>query len=272
MFGSPITAPHDAAIFHWIWVYSIKKHEDNRKKIRGVCDGSTSGGHVVVTGNTYAPTPQKIDFRLQIALTAISGLWLWHADVSNAFAEADRPEQQYIMRVDAVFREWWNDRHLDQPLPLNAVIPAKKNQGHPEGPRLWAVEAIAVLKSLDFKSTTHTPCLSYGYVNEELVIFLRMVDDFSIACKQRRTYEILCDKLDAHWCLPMTHYGRMTHFNGIDVTQTDTHVTTHVESYLNSVFNKYGWDNVIPKSLPMNTAHDFIRQLDAATPLPPPRT
>jgi hypothetical protein len=75
--------------------------------------------------------------------------------------------------------------HRDQPIPLNAVILANKNiQGHPEGSRLWAVKAISVLKSLDFKSTTHAPCLSYGCVNEELIIFLRMVDDFSIAYKQ----------------------------------------------------------------------------------------
>jgi hypothetical protein len=97
-----------------------------------------------------------------------------------------------------------------------------------------------------------------------------MVDDFSIACKQRRTYDILCDKLDTHWDLPMTRYGRMTHYNGIDIIQTDTHVTMHVESYINSVFDKYGWDNVIPTSLPMNPANDFIHQLNTDTPLTPP--
>jgi hypothetical protein len=83
-------------------------------------------------------------------------------------------------------------------------------------------------------------------------------------------YDIICDKLNAHWAPPITRYGRMKHFNGIDIIQTDTHVTINIESYLNSVFDKCGWENVRPTSLPMNPANDFIRKLDTATPLTPP--
>jgi hypothetical protein len=42
----------------------------------------------MVHGAIYAPTPQQIDFRLQIALSALLGMYLWHADVTNVFAEA----------------------------------------------------------------------------------------------------------------------------------------------------------------------------------------
>jgi hypothetical protein len=44
MFGIPCTAPLGASIFFWVCLYSIKPHEKNRKKVRGVCDGSTRGG------------------------------------------------------------------------------------------------------------------------------------------------------------------------------------------------------------------------------------
>jgi hypothetical protein len=40
IYGTPCTAPIDASIFFWVWLYSIKPHENNRKKVRGVCDGS----------------------------------------------------------------------------------------------------------------------------------------------------------------------------------------------------------------------------------------
>jgi hypothetical protein len=59
----------------------------------------------MVHGATYAPTPQQIDVRLQISLLALLGMYLWHADVTNAFTEAERSEQIYYMRCDHVFRD-----------------------------------------------------------------------------------------------------------------------------------------------------------------------
>jgi hypothetical protein len=76
MFGAPCTAPINASVFYWVWLYSIKPHENNHKKVRGVCDGSTRGGKTMIHGATYAPTPQQIDFRLQLALAATLGMYL----------------------------------------------------------------------------------------------------------------------------------------------------------------------------------------------------
>jgi hypothetical protein len=107
MFGASCTAPVDALVFYWVWFYSIKPHQNNRKKVRGVCDGSTHGGKTMIHGATYAPMPQKIYFRLQISLAATLGMYLWHADVTNAFAEAERPKQMYYIHCDRVLRDWW---------------------------------------------------------------------------------------------------------------------------------------------------------------------
>jgi hypothetical protein len=138
MFGTPCTAPVDASVFYWVWLYSIKPHENNRKKVRGVCDSSTLGGKAMFHGATYAPTPQQIDFRLQIALYAKLGMYLWHANVMNTFTNAERPEQVYYMHRDCVFRDWWAERHPTTPLPPHAVVPVlNKLQVHPEIPHLW---------------------------------------------------------------------------------------------------------------------------------------
>jgi hypothetical protein len=42
----------------------------------------------MVHGATYAPTPQQIDFHLQITLSALLSMYLWHANVTNASTEA----------------------------------------------------------------------------------------------------------------------------------------------------------------------------------------
>jgi hypothetical protein len=86
----------------------------------------------MIHGATHAPTPQQIDFRIEIALATTLGMFLFHADVSNAFAEAYRPTQVYYMRCDSVFKEWWSNSHPDTPLPPDAVTHVLKNlQGHP---------------------------------------------------------------------------------------------------------------------------------------------
>ena len=64
------------------------------------------------SGSTYAPTPQQIDFQIQVALSDIHGLWLWHSDVANDFAEAMEPKQTYYMRIDEVFHEWYSTLSL----------------------------------------------------------------------------------------------------------------------------------------------------------------
>jgi hypothetical protein len=98
MFGSPCTTPIDTSFLFWVWLYSIKPHENDLNKVRGVCDGSTHGGKTMVHGAMYAPMPQQIDSCLKISLPALLGMYLWHADVTNAFSESDRPEQNYYMR------------------------------------------------------------------------------------------------------------------------------------------------------------------------------
>jgi hypothetical protein len=168
-------------------------------------------------------------------------MYLWHADVTNAFAEDERPEQMYYMHCDQVFQDWWAERNPTIPLPPDTFVTVLKNlQGHPEVPRLWSVRYHGVLIALEFKNTTHGRSLYYGTFNAEFVIFLRMVDDFSIACTLEETHTKLCDLLDLNWQVPMSRYGMMKHFNGIDVYQSRTHISISSKTYLDTVFKNYG--------------------------------
>jgi hypothetical protein len=66
---------------------------------------ASRGGTAHVSGHTFAPTPDMINLHLQVTLAAQRGLLLYHADVSKAFAKAERPKQMYYMKVDAPFCE-----------------------------------------------------------------------------------------------------------------------------------------------------------------------
>jgi hypothetical protein len=97
---------------------------------------------------------------------------------------------------------------------------------------------------------------------------LRQVDDFSFACHYESTYIALFDALDKHWQVPIARYGMMKHVNGIDVSQSCTHISILTKTYLATVFNNYGWDLTLTP-LPMNPSNEFVRALDDATPLDP---
>jgi hypothetical protein len=101
MFGKPCPPTPERALFHWVWLYKIKTQENNLKKARAVCDGSTRGGQAQVKGQTYAPTPDMSDLRLFFALAALENKLVFGADVSNAFAEANAPEQAYRVFHDS---------------------------------------------------------------------------------------------------------------------------------------------------------------------------
>jgi hypothetical protein len=270
MFGPPCIAPIDTSVFFWVWLYSVKPHDNKRKKVRGFCDGSTRGGNTMVHGATYAPMPQHIDVRLQIALSALMGMYLWHTDVTNAFAEAELPEQMYYMLCDQVFKDWWKTQHPDIPFSPNDDVPFLKNlQGHPEGPRLWDIRFHVVLIVLTFKNTIHAPYLYHGIFNYEFVILLRMANDFSIACKIEETYSKICDLLDKNWQVPMSRYGMMNLFNGIDISQSRTHVSISSKTYLDTVFKNYVWNDITPTSSPMSPSNEFVCALDYVEPLEP---
>jgi hypothetical protein len=271
MFGRPVLPPPSAALFYWVWVYIIKTHENNRKKARAVCDGSTRGQASVVHGYTYAPTPDMMDFRLQVALAAIWNLQLFSADVHNAFAEANRPKQQYFMKIDDQFRNWWASRFPDKDLPPGAVIPILRNlQGHPEAPRMWSLHIDEILKThFHLKPTTHAPCLYIGQFVNSTMIILRQVDDFSIACNSAEIYISFCDAIDKHLSMPISRLGLMAHFNGLDVVQQSDCITLHVGQYLDQVFKSHGWASLHAKIVPMRPDNSYIKSLDKAIPFEP---
>jgi hypothetical protein len=236
MFGDPCIAPINASVFYWVWLYSIKPHENNRKKVRGVCDGSTRGGKTMIHGATYAPTPQQIDFRLQLALAATLGMYLWHADVTNAFAEAELPEQMYYMHCDRVFRDWWAERNPTIPLPPDAVVPVLKNlQGHPEGPASGQFDPMVFL--LFSKTRTqhmHLACITALSIRNFLSSFEWSMISLLHVSLRRHTPSCACDLLYKNWQVHMSRYGMMKHFNGIGVSQSRTHISISSKTYLDT--------------------------------------
>jgi hypothetical protein len=165
MFGSPVAATEEDAIFHLVWTYAIKT-VDGRKKARCVCDGSTRSGMVRVLAETYANCVDQTSARLFYAVAAAENMLVFGADVSNAFAEAPPPKQGFFIRPDRAFNEWWVQHKRLPPISPGHVIPIlSAMQGHPESPRLWEKHTDEILRKIGLMPTVHEPCLYLGKIH-----------------------------------------------------------------------------------------------------------
>ena len=90
-------------------------------------------------------------------------------------------------------------------------------QGHPEAPRLWEKHINEILCGLGLKPTTHEPCLYYGLVNGERLLFKRQVDDFATASASGKTSELFLDRLDDLLSIPIKRQGVVHMYNGLNV-------------------------------------------------------
>ena len=179
-FGEPCMLPPKANILDLLWTYNIK--DDGTLKARCVCNGRPSNKNTAIFGHTFAKSLDQVGSRIFWAIAAIKNMIVRGADASNAFAEADAPKIPLYVRIDQPYRDWWNKRYPDKPLPDNYVLPVKKAlQGHPEAPRAWAtlINRILITK-LHLQPTKHEPCLYYGTFQGKEILFLRQVDDFDV--------------------------------------------------------------------------------------------
>ena len=213
---------------------------------------------------TFANCVDTTSNRLFYALTAAENLVVFGSDVSNAFGEAPGPKQQFFIRPDRAFREWWTSKGHD-PIPYGHMVPVLKAlQGHPESGRLWGKYANVMLMDMGFIPTTHEPCLysalleipappkdpdaprcDFPLVKRDpsvkpqhplhRVLFKRQVDDFEVAAEDERIANIVFDALDAQLTFPLKRMGRVKYFNGLDILQTRDYVKISCQTYISKI-------------------------------------
>jgi len=268
MFGEPMQMPTGTGASFMLWTYMIKMC--GTKKARMVFDGARNREYTT-SGYTYANSVDAPSERLFWALVAKLGLVAVGADVSNAFAEADGPHAPVYMYIDDTYRDWWTNHLGRPPIPkhCNVVRVWKAIQGHPESPRLWERLIDRILRETGFKPTTHEPCLYSGTVNGELVLFLRQVDDFSVAAKNTTTCSQIISFINSQMSMDVKDLGLIDRFNGMDIIQTKYYVKISCEKYLSKMLQAHDWLLKAPPPtlpLPLPAEKEFLKALEEAVP------
>jgi hypothetical protein len=151
------------------------------------------------------------------------------------------------------------------------VLPVKKAlQGHPESPRLWAILINKILTTkLHFVPTTHEPCLYRGMMKNKEVFFLRQVDDFAVACTDEATAIEVINAIDKEMKIKIKDLGRLTRYNGVDITQSADYIKIHNETYINKIIEGHTWmktedKHVAMKPILMHSDNKYIHSLEQA--------
>jgi len=238
-------------------------------KARMVCNGSPRQKDNVTLGHIYANALDSASERLFWAIVASEGLIAIGADVSNAFAEAPGPKAPLYLYINDNFRDWWVNHLHRPPIPsdCNAVHVHNAIQGHPESPRLWERYIDQILRDIGMTPTTHEPRLYSGTIDDQRVLFLHQVDDFSVASRDTATARKLIDSINAKMRIEVKHLGLIDRFNGMDVHQTRHYVKITCEKYLYKMIKSHEWlikgpHPINPILLPADSA--YLQRLEQA--------
>mmetsp|Transcript_22056 Transcript_22056/g.31603 ORF Transcript_22056/g.31603 Transcript_22056/m.31603 type:complete len:288 (+) Transcript_22056:44-907(+) len=169
------------------------------------------------------------------------------------------------MFIDENFRDWWENHLHRPPIPkdCNVVRVCKAIQGHPESPRLWEKHIDKILCDMHFTPTRHKPCLYRGNVNGSIVLFLRQVDNFSVAASDTSICSQIIAQINNKMTMAVKDLGIISRFNGLNIHQTRHYVKITSEKYLRKMLEAHQWFLKAPppvNPLPLPSESDFLNK------------
>ena len=269
MFGEPCPLPNGANVLDLLWTYNIKT--DGTLKARCVCNGQPKFKGTVIFGYTFAKMLDHVGSRIFWGTVAAKNLIVRGADASNAFAEASAPDIPLFVRIDTPYKEWYLHKFNKQ-IPDNYVLPVHKAlQGHPESSRLWALHMDKILRNtFNLKPTTHEGCLYSGTYKNQDILFLRQVDDFAVASTDEQTCIDFIQEIDQHMTIDIKDLGRLTRYNGVDITQAKYFVKLSNPTYVDKLIEEHDWllhdSNISNIPSPVKNEQTFNQRMETATP------
>ncbi|KAK3280454.1 hypothetical protein CYMTET_11705 [Cymbomonas tetramitiformis] len=175
--------PPGATVLLTKFVFMLKKRTDGTlDKFKSRC---TTRGDLDKTfydeRDVFAPTPALTAFRLFLSLCILHCLMPYHYDVSQAFLQADIPEnERYYVRFP---------KGYTHPKGYIGAFMKRALYGHRASGKLWADTAHAFFAKHypTLIRSTYDECLYLGEVNGQKMMVLVYVDDFLIGCAHEHT-------------------------------------------------------------------------------------
>ena len=124
-------------------------------------------------------------------------------------------------------------------------------QGHPKSSKIWMRMIDRVLiEKMGFLSTTHDRCVYHKQVDDELILMMRQVDDFMIACTDENMAKNIANIIATKICfqtekycgeVPIEFLGMVDDYIGVDINQTGCFVKMSAKRYIGQFLASCGW-------------------------------
>ena len=263
MFGEDIECPleENTVILRSHWQYHVKR--DGQHRARQCCNGLKQVAPILhALAKTYASCVKHPIQQQFLTLAAKQNFLLFGGDSKDAFAHSPAPEVLTFMMIDNQYYEWYF-HHFKKKLDKSRVLPVLcALQGHPESGKLWKryINNILMSPTFNFKHTTHDRTIYQTTFKGNKVLLLQMVDDLLLQCEHKETaqeiYTLigLALQLENEDQPPFAYLGPCVDFNGVDIEQSNTHITISCQSYIDWMLRVHGWNNQ-KKKLSKNLSH-----------------
>ncbi len=213
---APSDIPRGRKITRSRWVYTVKYRADgtvDRFKARFVaCGYSQVPG--VDYDKSFSSTMRATTFRSLVSLAAVHGLQADHADISNAYCQADMRGSDVYIQPPRGYEGLCN---TDQGLKLQRALYGCAQSGY-----LWQQTLCKFLLSIGFKRLQSDACVFVKHTNGRPIIIGCYVDDVAIFHdpKTKMLDQFLDALLQARGGrFDGKHLGKLEWFLGIKVTR-----------------------------------------------------
>jgi hypothetical protein len=210
---------------------------------------------------SYAPAVLGTTLHIQIALSVMLGLPLWHMDISNAFQSTPAPVvegKRIWLRYFPEYLIWLKEKHPNlwkqvneqaktQPAHLLALEMFKMVQGRIDTSRKWKEliekKLMHEYHDLCLVSIRSDPCFYTGMIDGSPVLISQATYDLLVSLSRTVYFKILAAMKGAGW--KMHDKGLASFFFGIRICQSDDGISIDQSPYareiVGSVLGK-DWD------------------------------
>eukprot|EP00253_Pinus_taeda_P019413 PITA_19413 len=239
-----VPRPKDKNIIGTKWVFKNKMNEEGqviRNKARLVCKGYSQIEGIGFE-ETFAPVARMEAIRMFLAFACSKGFKVYQMDVKSTFLNGELKEEVYMEQPEG----------FDQTTGKDLVCKLKKAlYGLKQAPRAWHARLDHYLQQQGFKKGVAGSNLYIKIDEGKLLVALVYVDDLIFSSNNDEMSHEFSQSMSKEF--EMSMIGELSHFLGLQVSQTRAGLCISQSKFLKDMLKKYGMDDCAPMSTPMTT-------------------
>jgi hypothetical protein len=237
--SDPVELPEGVKAVQLKFIFTRKVGEDGqiqRYKARLVYNHL---GDAIEEEDNYSPVANKVSLRVFLTAVASQGWCLCQADVKTAFLNADNPGKEFVRLPKEVVEH----EHQRVRVLLKALY------GLQRAPKMWHQTFATWAISVGFGQSDHDQCL-FMHSNKQQMLIL-YVDDLLLAAENEQLLGEMCELLNGKFQSRVM--GTPNYFLGMNIkyNQQERLVLITQQTYIEAIVQKYGFETLLPRTLPM---------------------